>query len=412
MDQAPAANNKRRFVSFIEAEASEVATKKACIKDRQWDCRFNTPNAEADELIVQNARQLFEQGRLRYILIGGPEIGTNPQHGDYGCRHVHVAVVTANALARSTVLSMLGIKSGYYCVPRNRTKSIAGWREHHIKPETKIDGNILSLYEAGELPADTKQVWTLRSDEEKKRSVDEILRQIYDDLCAGKSEEELFKLYPRNWTMYGEKVKSMCVQRKDFFKTNGDPHIWLHGKAGYGKSSLIAYIYPKSYKKNLYNRFFDLYKPTEHTHVLLEDLDHAAVEVLSLNFIKTLCDESGFTYDQKYKSAQPARTTVIVTSQFTIRNILDHLDKQIETGEQAKALQRRFWEVRADELHRLLGIKLRNNYELSVLKMKSNNDPGRCFMSWNYLEDMPSLRPLPTPEECQKMIREAYYKQA
>ena len=209
--------------------------------------------------------------------------------------------------------------------------------------------------------------------------------------------------------MYGEKVKSMVCQRKDFFKANGDPHIWLHGTAGVGKSSLLAYIYPKTYKKNLYNRFFDLYKPTEHTHVLLEDLDHAAVETLGLNFIKTLCDESGFTYDQKYKSAQPARTTVIITSQFDISNILTHLEKQIETAEQGKALRRRFFEIRAIELHRLLGIKLRNNYELKLLKQQGNMEPGACFMAWNYLEDMPSVHNLPTPEQCQAKIREAYY---
>ena len=42
---------------------------------------------------------------------------------------------------------------------------------------------------------------------------------------------------------------------------------------------------------------------------MLEDLDHEAVERLSINFIKTVCDESGFAVDQKYKTPQLSRTT-------------------------------------------------------------------------------------------------------
>ena len=374
------------------------------------DIRFNTPSEQTDKLLIKVANENFDNGRLRYILIGGPEIGTNPGRTDYGSRHVHICLISHNPLAKSTILSMFGIKCGYYCVPRNRALPLSGWREHHIKSATKIDPAITSLIELGELPQDTKAYYAKRSDKEKRKTIDEILREIRDMLKAGKTEAEIFEEYPSNWTRWGEKVKSMLIQRKDFFKQNGDPHIWLYGTAGAGKSSLLAYVYPNIYKKCLYNKYFDLYNPTKHSHVMLEDMDHAAVETLSLNFIKTLCDESGFTYDQKYKTAQPARTTVLVTSQFDIRNILDHLDKQICIGEQGKALRRRFYEVKATELQRILGIKLRNAYELRLLKERANDDPSACFVSWNYAEDMPSLRPLPTPEECQKMIKDAYYR--
>ena len=57
-----------------------------------------------------------------------------------------------------------------------------------------------------------------------------------------------------------------------------------------GKTAVLSFIYPKMYKKNLFNRFWDLYDPKEHTHVMMEDLDHEAVEKLSINFIKTVCD--------------------------------------------------------------------------------------------------------------------------
>ena len=398
------------FIETQDANNTEIQSKKYTTKDRQWDCRFNTPGPETDSTIVENAKAAFESGRLRYILVGGPEIGTNPKQDDYGCRHVHLCIVAANPLARSTILSMFGIKRGFYCVTRNRTLPISGWRDHHIKQATKVDQNTLCLYEAGDLPADTKQVYTLRSTEEKKRSIDEVLIEIKECLKRHETEDEIFAKYPRNWMMYGEKVKSMLLQRIDFFKRNGDPNIWLHGGAGCGKSSLLYYVYPNAYKKCLYNRFFDLYNPAVQDHVLLEDLDHAAVEALSLNFIKTMCDESGFTYDQKYKAGQRAVTTVLISSQFDIGNILAHLDKQVEIGEQGNALRRRFMEIRASELHRLLGIKLKNRYELGLLKREGNTDVSKCFYAWNYLEDMPSLHPIPTPEECRKIIREAYYK--
>ena len=102
----------------------------------------------------------------------------------------------------------------------------------------------------------------------------------------------------------------------------------------------MCFIYPKAYKKNLYNKFFDLYDPTEHTHVMLEDLDHEAVQKLSINFIKTICDEAGFAIDQKYKTPQLARTTCLVTSNFTIREVVPETEG---FHKNLQAIARRFW---------------------------------------------------------------------
>lgn len=108
-----------------------------------------------------------------------------------------------------------------------------------------------------------------------------------------------------------------------FLKTNGDPHIWVFGYPGTGKTALMNLIYPNYYKKNLHNKFFDQYDPDKHTHVLLEDLDFDGVERLSINFLKTICDEAGFSIDQKYKTPQLARTTVLVTSNFQINDLVE-----------------------------------------------------------------------------------------
>lgn len=381
-------------------------------QDRQWDARFNLPTQEDVDSLCERANQLFADGKLRYLLIGGLEIGANPKQDDFGIRHCHVALYFHNPIAKTTILKHLGIKQGYgyYLVSRNRDLPFSGWRSHHTKAETKVDTSQHVLVELGVLPEDDNRKFVLRSSEEKKRKVDEVLLEISTMLKKKKTDQEIFEIYPRNWMQYGEKLKSMIDQRRDFFKMNGDPHIWLHGNPGCGKSSLIHWLYPQAYKKNLYNQFWDLYNPKVHTHTILEDLDHNAVQKLDLNFIKTICDESGFSYDRKYKTAELARTTVIVTSQFTIKCIIENVLAHNESQEHA--LRRRFWEINAYELQRILSIKLRNAYELKMLKKEGNEDPSKCFMPWNYAEDMPSLRPMPTVEEAQQLVRDAYYREA
>ena len=160
-----------------------------------------------------------------------------------------------------------------------------------------------------------------RSDEEKKRKLDDILIEMKGMIEKGESDEAFTK-FPRNYLQYGEKIKAMVNQKRDFLNNEGDPHIWLWGLPGTGKTAILTMIYPDYYKKNLYNKFFDLFDAKHHSHIVLEDLDHEAVEKLSINFLKTLCDEAGFPIDQKYKTPQLVRSTILVTSNFTIDDVL------------------------------------------------------------------------------------------
>ena len=165
-------------------------------------------------------------------------------------------------------------------------------------------------------------------------------------------------------------------------------------------------IYPKMYKKNLYNRFFDLYDPKEHTHIILEDLDHEAVEKLSINFIKTICDEAGFAIDQKYKTPQLARTTCLVTSNFLIKDIVDEgQGYQVNV----EAIKRRFWETPIYALLRLLNLKLVPKEQRALLKKEGNDDASKLFMDWDYLTDVPTGKELKTPMEYQQIIRDYFY---
>jgi hypothetical protein len=244
----------------------------------------------------------------------------------------------------------------------------------------------------GTLPKDTQETrFVKRSEEEKKRKIDDILIEMRQMLEDGK-DKEAFEKFPRNFLQYGEKLKATITQKRDFFKTNGDPHIWLYGPPGTGKTAVLALVYPKYFKKNLHNKFFDLFNPELHTHVLLEDLDHEAVDRLSINFIKTVCDEAGFAVDQKYKTPQLARTTCLVTSNFTIDSILSDVRGREEN---VAAITRRFWQINIFSLLRVLGLKLLPKYDRDQLKRQGNADPSKVFMTWDYAADTPVGLPVP-----------------
>lgn len=377
--------------------------------DRQWDCRINVPTDDYLTEITENIMHESTNGKFRYILIGGLEIGTKPNHSDYQVRHVHIAAIFCNRVTKSSIIKNWGIKEGhgYYLVPRNRDLPYTGWRDHHTKDFSKIDPAQKIIFEAGALPEDVKKEVVKRSAEEKKRKLDEILidmRQMYEE---NKTDDEVFAKFPRNAILYGPRIKAMVRQKANFFGETSDPNIWLYGYPGTGKTAVMRFVYPDLYKKDLSNRFFDLYDPSIHKHVMLEDIDPDAIEKLGIQFLKTICDEGGFPIDQKYKTPQLTRTTCLVTSNFDLCQVLPEDMKGLEQTKQA--LLRRFYHLRIDNLLRLLGIKLIDKYERNMLKKTGNEDTSKLFMTWDYVTDMPLGLPLKPVEEYQKIIRDAYY---
>jgi hypothetical protein len=385
-------------------------------EDRQWDARFNVQLDEDLDRLLSAAKREFNTGKLKYCLVGGLEVGTKEYQDDYGIRHVHVALIYVNRVSKRSILKNLDIKqgNGYYLVPRNRSLPYSGWRNHHTKEFSKVQPTEALLLEMGTLPADKDSVGKeiiKRSEVEKKRKVDEILIDMRGMIEKGE-DDEAFKKYPRTFIQYGEKLKALICQRKDMLTTTGDPHIWLHGPPGTGKSAILAYVYPNTFKKNLYNKFFDLYDAKIHDHIMLEDLDHDAVDTLSTNFLKTLCDESGFPIDQKYKTPQLTRSVILVTSNFTIQNVIDQSEECNVFGKESNkaAMLRRFWQVQSHEFMRMIGVKLIPKYEINMLKKEGNTDPAKLFMSYDYVMDTPTGEPIKSPQEYQKLIKDTYYK--
>lgn len=377
-------------------------------QDRQWDGRFNVQTDESLQRLLAGLKREWDNGKFRYILCGGVEIGTRPYQDDYQVKHVHVAAIFHNRATKSSILKNWDVTpgNGYYLVPRNRDLPYAGWRDHHLKSFSKVDPQQLVLYEMGELPEDPKDKRFARSsEEEKKRKIDDILIDMRGLIDQGK-EEEAFTKFPRTYLQYGERLKAMICQRRDFMQHDGDPHIWVYGYPGTGKSALLNFVYPKYFKKNLHNKFFDLYDPKYHTHVMLEDLDHEAVERLGANFLKTICDESGFAIDQKYKSPQLTRTTCLVTSNFEITQIFFEGPGCEETK---AAMLRRFWHVNIYNLLRVLGLKLLPKKDRDILKQEGNTDPSRIFLAWDYTTDGPTGQPLKDCTYYRQLIKNAFY---
>lgn len=377
-------------------------------EDRQWDGRFNVQSDDDLTRLLDAVKQHWESGRLKYILVGGIEIGTRPYQDDYQIKHVHVAAIFHDRISKRAILKNWNVKqgNGYYLVPRNRDLPYSGWKSHHIKEFSKVDPEQRCLYEMGELPQDLKRKRVEASEGEKKLKLDEVLKEMKKDMEDGVEDEKIFERFPKSFLQWGEKLKSTLKQRRVEACHEGNPHMWVTGYPGTGKTALLAYIYPKVYKKNLYNKFFDLYDPKEHTHVMLEDLDHEAVKRLSIQFLKTICDEAGFPIDQKYKTPQLATTTVLVTSNFGIYELVEEGPGHAMN---VAAIARRFWELNIYGLLRLLKLKLIPKEERAVLKKEGNTDYGKLFMSWDYLLDVPTGEDIKSPEEYQDIIRDYFF---
>ena len=379
--------------------------------DREWDARFNVPTDEDLDLILQSVKSEAQQGKFRFALVSGLEIGTRPFQDDYLIRHVHLCLLYNNRVSKSSILKNLSVKqgNGYYLVPRNRDFPYSGWVKHHTKKETKISEDSLKLFEYGELPTDkpsSEAATTKRSDEEKKRKLDDIIIEMKDMIEKGE-ETEAFRKFPRNYLTYGEKLKAMIHQRRDFFQSQGNPHIWLNGNPGTGKSALLQVIYPNYFNKNLDTKFFDRFDEKVHTHVLLQDVDHTSIDKLGVQFFKSICDEAGYPIDQKYKTPQICRLCILITSNFSIDDVIPEDLKG--RRENLRALRRRFWEVNIRDLLPILGLKLLPKFEITQLKKAGNKDPNKLFMTWDYARDCPLGEPLKDAEYYQDLIRDKYY---
>lgn len=73
------------------------------------------------------------------------------------------------------------------------------------------------------------------------------------------------------------------------------------------------------------------------------------------------------------------------------------------------AICRRFWQIKIYELLRLLQLKLVPKEERASLKKEGNVDMSKLFMDWDYLQDVPTGKPVKRPMEYQQIIRDYFF---
>lgn len=81
-------------------------------EDRQWDGRFNVQLDEDLTRLLDAIKRHWESGRLKYILVGGVEIGTRPYQDDYQVKHVHVAAIFHDRISKRAILKNWDVKQG------------------------------------------------------------------------------------------------------------------------------------------------------------------------------------------------------------------------------------------------------------------------------------------------------------
>ena len=134
---------------------------------RDWDIRVNlgadNPEDEARHF-VSLCHEYTKNVGTTYLLVGGIEIGDNNNHTSNGQHHLHAALRCINRVSALAVKDKLGLgefkdgtKRNYYLALRPETYNNEGWRNHHIKPETKVNPEENILWEYGSLPAQKRK---------------------------------------------------------------------------------------------------------------------------------------------------------------------------------------------------------------------------------------------------------------
>lgn len=152
------------------------------------------------------------------------------------------------------------------------------------------------FYEKGELPAQGK-----RSD----------LDNVRDSVKEGKGMREIVESATSYQSMKCAQLMLKYKEKKRDWKTEV---IWIHGKAGVGKSKWIYDHYPADevYEKVMggaeSNKWFEAYDA--HPYVLLDEVD----SYTSYSFLKQLCDRYPCRVEDKGGSRSFLAKVIVITS--------------------------------------------------------------------------------------------------
>lgn len=386
--------------------ADGVPPKRVCLdrgvdwseQDRQWDIRVNLlPGSEMGSL--EDAREelaaLLEVwkkwDKIKYLFVGGIEVGDNPSQDDFERFHVHVALIlhtpnTRRAVVHSLRLSraLVGSRSGeprsYYISKRNPFASFTGWRNHHSKEKTKVCEEYIAA-EFGEAPKEYGNQLIEKGGCGKMKQ-DDMLREIMSLFAQGK-KDQAFQEYPALTLRYHGQITAMVKSRNELpSEIDHTKRLWIWGGPGTGKSAYVAWKYPKAFKKSLTKNEVLYWNGLDldwHTHVYLEDIGPEAFENLGMEQLKQWADPShGYTVSMKYGAPiYGVMLPMIVTSNYRPSQLIPD-DTKYPTTE-LHALERRFEIIHIDTLLTRENIRLRRKSELVALRKTKNADFSAVF---------------------------------
>lgn len=252
-DATPVCGEKRTAAVRLASEWAE--------QDRQWDIRINLGPGDCTLEDANSELEWFVDkvkawDKIRYVFVGGIEVGDNPSQDDYQRFHVHCALILNTPNTRRAVVHNLGLAvystrqpRSYYISRRNPFHSFTGWRNHHSKEKTKVSDTYIA-YESGEPPKEYASQ-LLKKGEPGKLKQDDMLREIMQLFSQGK-KDQAFQDYPALTLRYHAQITALVKNRLEPPKSiDHSPRLWIYGPPGTGKSAFVAWKYPKAFKKSL-----------------------------------------------------------------------------------------------------------------------------------------------------------------
>jgi hypothetical protein len=373
---------------------------------REFDGRLNINKDWEIKILLERIKLFLPQ--CDYVLVGGLERGDNPTQTDYQKHHVHIALRLKNRTSLGSVKTKLGfgtVGGQYYIKVRkpNGFLTYKGWRDHHVKPETKVHVGQNVLFEFGELPKD-KVAFVSKKENKYKKIIEMAKNQQWKEI-----EAEFPLDYIR---MAGQLRVKYWRQVDDPEKLEHKQALWLFGQPGTGKSAVIHYLFNKDgrmYKKQLEDKWWDGFDIDHHDCYYLEDVDPEALKKIGIQRMKTWADHTGFAGDKKYGGLDIIRGQCIVSSNYSIKDcIYNH--KGIEST--YAAFKRRFKEIEINDYLKEQGLQLKSKEELENLKKDENADYSKCFIHLHSPKKKEETRPTEIAQYYQSDDDTEFYEQA
>lgn len=399
------------IAQIVRAEkrlSSERIASEWAEQDRQWDIRVNLGPGDCS---LQDARVELEWfvarvkgwDKIKYVFVGGIEVGDNPSQDDFQRFHVHCALILFTPNTRRAVVHNLCLavysnrkERSYYLAKRNPFQSFTGWRNHHQKEKTKVDADLVA-YEGGEPPKEYASQLIKRGEPGKLKQ-DDMLREIMQLFSMGK-KDIAFQEYPALTLRYHAQITAMVKTRKELpTSIDHSPRLWIWGEPGTGKSAYVAWKFPRAFKKSMSKNEIQYWNGIDldwHTHTYLEDIGPDAFQDLGMEQLKQWSDAShGYTIAMKYGAPiYGVNLPLLVTSNYKPTELL-RPDQRFPMTE-AAALVRRFEIIHIKDLLTREGVELKSKEELKELKKTKNADFGLCFKPLTPSDSSVSVSVLP-----------------